>query len=161
METGKRKQGCCYRQCKSLASYGGCVLMKTFKFKVKVCSGLETPDCSFTPCLIVCCRFILQSASSWCGRLCCRNVSVNIQYTFWPCLSLSTTSTQTGLVEELFCFMSFSFESGPSVSYTLIMLTFYHTGQLCKQVWIRLSVKGRQNDVDGLGSHITVEDVFG
>lgn len=121
----------------------------------------DTRLCSFTPCLIVCCRFILQSAFSWCGRLCCRNVSVNIQYTFWACLSLSTTSTQTGLVEELFCFMSFSFESGPSVSYTLIMLTFYHTGQLCKQVWIRLSVKGRQNDVDGLGSHITVEDVFG
>ncbi|KAJ4941758.1 hypothetical protein JOQ06_011632, partial [Pogonophryne albipinna] len=36
METGKRKQGCCYRQYKSLASYGGCVLMKTFKFKVKI-----------------------------------------------------------------------------------------------------------------------------
>lgn len=66
MERRRGKQGCCYRLYKRLTSYGGCVLMKTFKFKVKVSYGLEAPDSagSFTPCLIVYCRFITKCLQS-------------------------------------------------------------------------------------------------
>lgn len=66
MKRGRRKQGYCYRLYKRLTSSRGCVWMKTSKFKVKVCCGLETQysGCSFTFCLIVCCRFFLQQSAS-------------------------------------------------------------------------------------------------
>lgn len=55
-EEREETQGSCYKLYKSLASYGACVLMKTSKFKVKVCCSLETagPDLVTPLFLIVC-----------------------------------------------------------------------------------------------------------
>lgn len=66
MKRGRRKQGYCYRLYKRLTSSWACVWMKTSKFKVKLCCGLETQysGCSFTFCLIVCCRNFLQQSAN-------------------------------------------------------------------------------------------------
>lgn len=86
MKRGRRKQGYCYRLYKRLTSSRGCVWMKTSKFKVKVCCGLETrySGCSFTFCLIVCCRFFCSKVPvlMW-ETLLCTPVLRIFYKTFW------------------------------------------------------------------------------